>query len=194
MKLHDDNHIMLAEVVDLVDPEDLGRVRVKYVNHPKCESDFARLVPLMAGPEIGTFFRPDVGDEVLVTWEHGDRNRPYILGGLWSKVCPPPPDDGKPEENNWRFIVSRSGHVLKFDDTKGAERIEIFDKDHKLKIFFDSTGDKLELIADSGDIDVKANTGKVKVEALNVELKATANIRIEAAGEVTIKGSTVNIN
>ena len=54
-----------------------------------------RLATPMGGKDRGLFFRPEVDDEVLVAFEHGDPRRPYVLGALWSKVDPPPADDGK---------------------------------------------------------------------------------------------------
>jgi hypothetical protein len=65
---------------------------------------------------------------VLVACEQGDPRRTIVVGGLWSKTDPPPSDDGKKVDNNWRFFRSRSGHLMKFDDTSGAERIEIVER------------------------------------------------------------------
>jgi uncharacterized protein involved in type VI secretion and phage assembly len=189
------NGIVIGIVTNLEDPDGLGRICVKYPHLDEQESHWARLVTLMAGPDRGTFFRPEVGDEVLVGFERGDIRFPYILGGLWNGEDKPPADDGKTKENNWRFIRSRSGHVLKFDDTKGAETVEIIDKDEKHKIIIDCSGDKIQILCDSGDVEVKAASGNVKIEAGRaVEVKASGNMTLEASGTMTIKGSTVNIN
>src|SRR5215212_313772 len=98
------NGIVIGLVIDLKDEENIGRVKVKYPHLEDQPSDWARLASPMAGNKRGTFFRPEVGDEVLVAFEHGEPRRPYIIGALWSKVDPPPPDDGDTEKNNWRFI------------------------------------------------------------------------------------------
>ncbi len=65
-----------------------------------------------------------------------------------------------PTDNNWRFFRSRSGHLLKFDDTAGAERIEIIGKggDHKLVI--DVSGRKIEITCSSGDVAISAPAGQ----------------------------------
>jgi uncharacterized protein involved in type VI secretion and phage assembly len=188
------NGMVIALVKDLDDPDRLGRIRVTYPHQNDELSYWARLVTPMAGPDCGVFFRPEVGDEVLMGFEHGDPRRPYVLGSLWSKVDQPPPDDGKPTENNWRFIKSRSGHIVKLDDTQGAEKIEMIDKDGARKVIIDSAARKIQVICDTGDVEVQAGAGSVKVEATTVEVKATGNMTLEASGTMTIKGATVNIN
>lgn len=187
------NGIVIGVVDSLDDPDKIGRVRVKLPHLDNQTSDWARLVSLMAGNDRGTFFRPEVGDEVLVAFEHGEARRPYILGALWSSVDKAPADDGKPAENNWRQIKSRSGHIIRLDDTSGAERIEVIDKDGDRKVVIDSAGKKVQVHCQSGDVEVTAPAGNVKVNAQSIELKATT-INLEASGTFTIKGATVNIN
>jgi uncharacterized protein involved in type VI secretion and phage assembly len=188
------NGIVIGLVIDLKDEENIGRVKVRYPHLEDQPSDWARIAAPMAGGGRGAFFRPEVGDEVLVAFEHGEPRRPYIIGALWSKADPPPPDDGNAEKNNWRFIQSRSGHIILLDDTQGKEKIVIVDKDNKRKVVIDSANSKIEVICDQGDVEVKAAAGDVKVEAVNVSVKATAELKLEATGNVTIKGAMVNIN
>lgn len=140
------------------------------------------------------FFRPEVDDEVLVGFELGDVRRPYILGSLWSSEDTPPPDDGQASDNNWRFIKSRNGHIVKLDDTDGQEKIEIIGSDGERQIVFDIAGRKIQITCDSGDIEVSAPSGSVKVDATTVEIKASGDMTLEATGTMTISGSTVNIN
>lgn len=189
-----ENGIVIGIVTDLDDPERLGRVRVRFPHLNDEPSYWARLVTLMAGPDRGAFFRPEVGDEVLVAFEHGDPRRPYVLGALWSKTDTPPPDDGQPTQNNWRFIKSRSGHIIKLDDTPGGERIEIVDRDGSRKVIIDTAAQKIQVICETGDVEVSAGAGSVKVEAVTVEIKASGSMTLEASGTLTIKGATVNIN
>ena len=188
------NGIVIGIVTDLNDPERLGRVRVKYPYLEDQVSDWARLVTQMAGADRGMFFRPEVEDEVLVAFELGDVRRPYILGSLWSATDTPPKDDGQPVENNWRFIKSRNGHLVKLDDTQGKEKIEIIGSDGQRQIVFDIAAQKIQVTCDTGDVEVSAAAGKVKVDALTVEVKASGNMTLEATGTMTIKGATVNIN
>ena len=194
MQEQKENGIVVGIVTDLDDPDRLGRVKVKYPHLGDQESNWAKLVSPMAGPDRGLFFRPEVNDEVLVVWEHGESRTPSILGAVWNKVDTPPSDDGQPSQNNWRFIKSRSGHIIKLDDTQGAERIEITDKDGSRKVIIDSAGQRIQVICDTGDIEVSAAAGNVKVEAATIELKASGNMTLEATGTMTIAGKPVNIN
>jgi uncharacterized protein involved in type VI secretion and phage assembly len=188
------NGLVIGTVVDLDDPERIGRIKVQYPHLNDEQSDWARLVTPMAGNDRGCFFRPEKGDEVLVAFEHGEPRRPHIVGSLWSTVDKPPADDGQPTDNNWRFIKSRSGHVIKLDDTQGKEKIEFIDKDQQRRVVIDSANRKIQVICDQGDVEITAKAGSVKVEAMTVEVKASANMTLEATGTMTIKGATVNIN
>lgn len=189
-----ENGIVIGIVEDLDDQEDLGRVRVKFPHLNGEISNWARIATPFGGKDRGLFLRPEREDEVLVAFEHGDPRAPYIVGSLWSKPDPPPGDDGKRVDNNWRFLRSRSGHLLKFDDTNGSERVEIVGKDAKHKIVIDVSGGKIEISCSSGDIALSAPSGKVSIEAQTVEIKSTQATKVEASGNLTLSGSQVAIN
>jgi uncharacterized protein involved in type VI secretion and phage assembly len=180
-----DNGLVVGVVDDLDDPEGLGRVRVKLPHLDNEMSDWAPLVSPMGGKDRGMAFRPEREDTVLVAFEMGDPGRPYVLGAFWSKPSPPP-DLGDPAaKNNWRVIRSRSGHVIRLDDTAGSERIEIIDAKERLKIVVDTA---------AGEIAVTADGGTIRVEASTVKVSATADAEISASGKLTLKGQTVEIN
>ena len=189
-----ENGIVIGIVESLDDEENLGRIKVKYPHLNGQVSEWARLATPMGGKDRGLFFRPGKDDEVLVAHELGEYTRPYIVGSLWSKVDPPPSDDGKKVDNNWRFFRSRAGHLLKFDDTSGSERIEIVGStgDHAMTI--DVSGKKIEIRCKSGDVTVTAPQGTVTLDAKTVAIKASSTMSLEATGALTIKGQTVAIN
>jgi uncharacterized protein involved in type VI secretion and phage assembly len=186
--------LLVGVVTDLNDPEKLGRVRVTYPELGNVQSDWAGLATLMAGRNRGSVFRPEKGDEVIVGFLQGDMRAPYVLGGVWNKPDPPPADDGNQVANNWRFITSRSGHVLRFDDTPGAERIDLIDKDGKLHVTLDSANHKITVKADQGDVEVDAPQGSVSVTGKTISLHATTTLSITADAGLTINGRTVDIN
>ena len=85
------NGMVTALVTNLQDPEDRGRVKVKYPwLSDSIESDWIRIAVPMAGSGRGTMVLPEVNDEVLIGFEHGDIHHPYIVGFLWSNVDKPP--------------------------------------------------------------------------------------------------------
>jgi uncharacterized protein involved in type VI secretion and phage assembly len=185
--------IAVGVVSNNQDPDGGARVKVTFPwLSDEEESHWARVASFMAGAERGAYFLPEVGDEVLVAFEHGDVSRPYVIGVLWNGQDPPPAanDDG---ENNLRVIKSRSGHLIKLDDTKGSEKIEIIDKGGENAVTWDTGSNKITVAAGQ-DIEVKAGSGKILLEATSIEIKASGEATIEASGTLTLKGATVNIN
>lgn len=185
-------NLLVGLVFDLDDPDRLGRVRVTFPELGDVKSDWAPLVTLMAGGRRGTLFRPEPGDEVLVGFLQGDMRAPYVLGGVWSKPEPPPPDDGKQTENNWRSITSRSGHVLRFDDTGGNERIEVIDSAGQRRVVLDKR--KITVAADTGDVEVSAPAGSITLSAKDIRLHATGSLSLSGDTGVKVEGLTVDIN
>lgn len=186
--------LVAAVVDDLDDPQGLGRVRVKFPHLDEELSNWARLVSAGAGHDRGNFFRPERGDEVIVAFEHDDPRRPYVLGGVWS-VPDPPPADKKAVDNDLRQIVTRSGHIVRFDDGKGAERIEIIASGGDQEIVLDTTGKRIEVTAKQGNIVVEASSGDVTVKCSgSLKVSAGGDIEIKATGSLKLSGSTVDIN
>ena len=120
---------MAGVVTDNRDPDGLARVRVRLPWYGEGATSFwARLAVPMAGDGRGTYFLPEVDDEVLVIAEAGDPSHLYVIGSLWNGKAGPPVtnDDGK---NNERLIHSRSGHRLRFVDDEAAPEIDLELKD-----------------------------------------------------------------
>jgi uncharacterized protein involved in type VI secretion and phage assembly len=193
--------VVVGIVTNNQDPDKLGRVKVKIPRlSADDESQWARVATFMAGKNRGAFFLPEVDDEVLVAFEHGDMALPYVIGALWNGLDEPPEtnDDGK---NNIRVITSRSGSVIRLDDTDGDEKIEIIDKEKKNGITI-STKDNTITVKTEKDLVISAPNGKVTIEAKDLDIKtnasvtvkASGNANVEASGTMTIKGATVNIN
>jgi len=193
--------VVIGIVTNNRDPKKLGRVKVKFPwLSDKDESNWARIATLMAGNRQGTYFLPEVNDEVLVAFERGDVHFPYILGALWNgKDKPPTPnDDGK---NNVRVIQSRSGHRIRLNDENGKEKIEIIDKSGKNSLVFDTEKNAIA-ITSSQDITLFASQGTLKLEAKTIELKSAADTKIEsgaamnlnASATMNLKGATINLN
>lgn len=193
--------VTIAVVTNNQDPDKLGRVKVRFPwLSDEDESHWARVLSPMAGKERGFYFLPEVDDEVLVAFEHGLVEFPYILGALWNGQDKPPEanDDGK---NNKRTIKSRSGHVIRLDDTNGEEKIEIIDRSQKNSIIISTKDNKITITADA-DITIQSNNGKLKLSGKGVEITSQAEVKVEASqnmdlkasSQLNIKGGMVNIN
>lgn len=192
--------LVVGIVTNNQDPDGLGRVKVKFPwLSDSEESHWARIAVLMAGADRGTYFLPEVDDEVLVGFEHGDLRLPYVIGALWNGQDAPPADNGD-GKNNVRVIKSRSGHVIKLNDEDGKETIEIIDKSEKNSIVIDTKENTITVTADK-DIVLKAK-GTIKLDGEKIELKSSGDTKIEsgagmdvkASGTLNVKGATVNIN
>ena len=196
--------IVLGIVTNNKDPEKLGRVKVKFPwLSDNDESRWARVITLMASKDYGTFFLPEVGDEVAISFDRGKIDYPYILGSLWNGENKPPVDnsDGK---NHVRKIKTRGGHEIIFDDgddgkieinsksghkislsdAKAKEKIEIKDKTGKNTILLDSTKNQIDISSEM----------KLKLKSKMIEIEAEGKLSIESKGDLSIKGTLVKIN
>jgi uncharacterized protein involved in type VI secretion and phage assembly len=208
--------VVVAIVTNNQDTEEQGRVKIKFpFMGDEAGEAWVRLATLMGGSDRGVVFYPEVGDEVLVVFEQGNINHPYIIGSLWNGQ-EKPPEKNSDGENNIKMIKTRSGHVIKLDDTDGSEKIEIIDKTEGNKISIDSANNKITIVS-AGNIEFLASDGKILIDAKEIEIKIKSSIKIEtkdleitpsgtakieASGQMdlktsaamNIKGSTVNIN
>jgi uncharacterized protein involved in type VI secretion and phage assembly len=193
--------VMVGVVTNNQDPDGMGRVKVRFPwLSAEDESFWARVAVPMAGNDRGIYFFPEVEDEVLVAFEHGDPRFPYVLGALWNGKDAPPAknDDGK---NNLRVIKSRSGHIIRLSDEDGKEKIEIIDKSKKNSVVMDTASNTITITTDK-DITLSASKGTIKLNAKNIEITSSADTKIEAkaginvkaSATLTIKGQAVNIN
>ncbi len=193
--------VAIGTVSNINDPDGLGRVKVLLPwMADAVESDWARVATPMAGPERGIYFLPDVNDEVLVAFEHGNPDMPYVLGGLWNGKDKPPVSDQE-SKNDVRMIKSRGGSTIKFSDVKDDAQIQIVDSSGKNMIVIRASDNSITITAD-GDITVKTEKGKLTLSGNSVEVTAKSGVKVEASeavdvkatGQLTLKGSVVNIN
>ncbi len=199
--------VVVGIVTDNQDRQGMARVKVRFPwRDDQDNSYWARIASLMGGKDRGTYFLPEVDDEVLVAFDHGDVHHPYIVGALWNGEDSPPEtnSDGK---NDIRKIKSRSGHEIIFNDDNetGGEKLEIrTNAGHKILLDDSSGGEKIEITDKSGSnavaidsvqnaISVKSGM-KVSIESQMIEIKAGGMMNIEASGTLTLKGAVVMIN
>ncbi|MCB9762647.1 MAG: phage baseplate assembly protein V [Alphaproteobacteria bacterium] len=203
-----------AVVTDNVDPAKLGRVKVKFVTLPgtnggdePMESYWARLVMPMAGQERGWMTIPEIGDEVIVSFMHGDIQNAIVMGAVYNGVDTPPYAN-EDEENNLRVFQSRSGHRVTFDDTAGEERVELISHNEEIKVIWDAK-EKTISVYSGKDIIIEAKETismkckdfilgadkSVSVEAgQTMDLKAGQSMTGDGGSQMTLKAGTININ
>lgn len=183
-----------ALVVDLQDPDSQGRVKIRLPWSPDSEGQvyevWARVAVLMAGNNRGTWFIPDVNDEVLIAFEGGNPRRPYVLGGLWNGSDAPP--EQMDSNNNLKTILSREGVRMTMDDTSGSVKLRletpagrsvILDDGQNSITVEDALGNSITL--DSQGITITASA-KVTVNAATVDV--TAGMVQVNAGMSTFSG------
>jgi uncharacterized protein involved in type VI secretion and phage assembly len=167
-----------AIVTDIVDPDRLGRIQVKFPTLGEAGKDvraWATLITPYADDDQGFEFLPSVSTQVVVVFEAGDPRRPYILGACWNgkESLPEAPEPA----NNKRLIRTRSG-LIEFDDTTDAPKITISIRRHTF-------------VLDDG-------VGEVRISHSNgctIKFDNSGEVTITAQGGVTINApSGVNIN
>ncbi|MCP4570182.1 MAG: type VI secretion system tip protein VgrG [FCB group bacterium] len=162
-----ESHLQSAVVVNNVDPDGLGRVKVKFPWNDSDETPWLRIAVPHAGQDRGWSSLPEIDDEVLVGYEQGSPDLPIVIGALYNKDNKPHPDTGD-DENNIKMFMTRCGHKIVLDDTDGEEKISIITKDDKNAVVMD-------------------------VAAPSISIKSEGDIGIEAKGDLSLKGANVNI-
>jgi hypothetical protein len=180
---------VIALVVDVEDPEQLGRIKVKF---PWLAADgtttaWAPIVRPLAGSDRGFYYTPEVDDEAVVAFQFGDFNHPIVLGFLHNGVDKPPTTG---IDTNVRRLRTVSGHQLEFDDRSDSESVRLTSR----------SGHQLELHDDSGYVEVRTTGGqKIRMDDMpgRIELSTPggttvtmddvpSSIRLTTAGGVTL--------
>jgi phage protein D len=187
--------VVVGLVSNNQDPLGVGRIRVKFPwLSDSDESAWAPMATPMTGNGRGFQYTPEIDDEVLVAFEHGDINRPYVIGCLWNGVDIPPlsPSDavGGNGVVNKRIIKSRSGHIILLDDTQGTETISIIDKTGSNMIVIHSQDNSMEIKV-QGNLTIEAQ-GSVKISGMaGVEVSSQATMSIKGTAGTTIEGTAM---
>ena len=165
---------------------------------------------------------PEVGDEVLVGFDQGDFDSPYVLGGLYNGKDEPAPSPYELVDRNSgqvvaRRLVSRTGHRLELVEAAGKQDVvRLVTGDDKYSLELDKKGTKVTvhsdgtvLIEGNQGVTIDAKTGPLEFKGGTVSIKATGSLKVEgatvavsgqgaseltASGTVTVRGALVKIN
>jgi uncharacterized protein involved in type VI secretion and phage assembly len=199
------NSVVVGKVTQNKDPDKRGRVRVTY---PALSGDnegwWARVVAPSAGKDRGLMMLPQVGDEVLIAFEHDDVHFPYVIGSLWNGKGTP----GDLAQHDGSFVLQSD----KFMNVKSKDSISIkSDKDLTIEIggaISEKSKQDIKLETSDGSISGKASkdftvetsSGEVKIKGGtsvklesggSLEIKANGMLKIEASGTVQISGAQI---
>lgn len=191
------------------DPDEKGRVKVKFPwMADDVESNWARVAAPMAGPDRGFFCIPEVDDEVVVGFEHGDVNFPYVVGSLWngSDAMPIAPGTAmNGSEVNQRIFRTRIGHRLVFDDVGGKGEITLVDSSDTYQMKLDAANENLVVSAGEhvitldkagNQISIKSpgkiiieSTEDTEINCMNFKVTAKSGLEMKANAQLKLEGS-----
>jgi phage protein D len=162
--------VLVGNVTRSGDPGPPGQVEIQI----PALSDYplphwAYVATPMAGPGAGMYFLPASGDTVLVAFEHGDVNRPYVVGSLWQGEDLPP--EAKPLPGQRKVIKTKSGLEVVFDETQGKERLVLRNQKGS-SIIMDAVSGEITIEA-KGNLELKSKEGDINLTAANVKVKVT---------------------
>jgi uncharacterized protein involved in type VI secretion and phage assembly len=168
-----------AIVTDIVDPDSLGRIEVKFPWLGSSGADvraWATLCTPYADDDQGIEILPAVDSQVVIAFEAGDLRRPYIIGACWNGKEKLPEDPATP--NNKRLWKTRAGSLLEFDDTDGAPKVTLSMKSGHM-VVMDDGAQEVKIVHSNGSI---------------ITLNAAGQIQIQANATVEVTASALNVH
>src|SRR5579859_2054807 len=166
--------VVTGVVKNVEDPDQQGRVQISlpYLGGQN-DSTWAPVATLMSGGSRGSWFMPEVGDEVLVAFNQEDVQHPYIIGFLWNGQDKPPASDISTKVRRLRTV---SGHQIDFDDIDGEEKIKITTKGGHQILMDDTPG--------TGNVTISTNGGQtIKMDdtagATGVSISTAAGQKVQ---------------
>src|SRR4051812_43340716 len=199
--------VTVGVVTNNRDPDHNGRVKLKLPTvSVTAETTWAPVLTPVASPGSGLHLLPAVDDAVLVAFEHGDINRPFVLGSFWGgRAAPPETDD---DADTQQVLRSRSGHVIRLDDRNGQERVQIVDSSGNNKITIESAKNSITIHANGpisltadGDLELSAG-GALKLSGQRVTVESETELgfsggqrtQLQAKGQLILRGATIDVN
>lgn len=180
--------VLVALVTDIKDPDNQGRVQITLPWSPDANGQryegWARLATMFGGNNRGSWFVPDVDDEVLVCFEHGDPRRPYVIGGLWNGRDQPPESMDGAGNNYKKVLRSRNGVKITLDDQDGREQL----------LLETPGGQSFTLKDGPGAVEIEDSNGNsVKLEMSGITVTAAAKVTVNAS-QVAVSAGMVTVD
>ncbi|MBW1296415.1 type VI secretion system Vgr family protein [Aquimarina litoralis] len=197
----------IAIVKENADPDKLGRIKVQFFWQKVTGemTPWLRIMTPHAGGEKGFHFIPEKDEEVIIGFEGGNAERPFVMGAMYTGNGKP--DEGwETAENDIKAIRTRGGHTISFSDQDGGESISITDKngnsivldtvDKSIAISApDSISISSKKVSISGSSSVSVNGSKVKIGGKAVVIDGANSTNVSSDDKVVLTGKTaVNVN
>ncbi|TPN82967.1 type VI secretion system Vgr family protein [Aquimarina algicola] len=163
------SEIQIATVVENNDPEGLSRIKVQFPWQQESgqTTPWLRMMTPHAGADKGFHFIPEIGEEVVVNFENGNAERPFVAGALYHGTANA--SGWQSDANNIKAIKTRTGHTVELNDTEGEESITITDKNSNI-IRIDTVNNSIEVSASE----------HITFNAKNIEINASEEVKINA--------------
>ena len=170
--------VMVGKVINLLDPLALGRVQVQLPSIDSLDlSPWARVAVPMAGIAHGFYFIPNINDEVLVAFEHGEVDAPYIVGSLWNAMAPPPMPSPIPQIRMIRTLV---GNTIMFTEVPPSITIQ--------------TPSMQTIVMSPAGIQVQTGASIINMTPDGITITGTPNLNLVASAALNINAPNVTIN
>ena len=207
--------LLYGKVLDNADPDNMGRVKVLLETlGDAVETNWIPVLSLYASSECGAFFLPEIDDQVVVGFIADNPGQGIVIGGVWSDSQTPPEtgentgsDLNKDGENNLRFIKSRSGNMIIFDDKDGEEKLQILASGAQTRFEYLAQDEVLNIETDvdlklisKGKLSIEAETGEfkfskgLKIEAGGISIESSKAVKAVASQDMAIEGSMIKLN
>jgi hypothetical protein len=192
--------VVTGKVINLLDPMSLGRVQVQLPFIDSIDlSPWARIALPMAGYGHGSYFIPNIGDEVLVAFEHGDVSSPYIIGSLWNAMAPPPLLSPIPQIRANRTLA---GNQVVFSEIPPTVTIQNGPTPFGVlptppsptgphqTVTLKPAG--VQIFATS--VQIVSGTNVINMTPDGITISSSKNLNLIASGIINMAGSAININ
>lgn len=179
-----------AKVKDNEDPNNLGRIRVQFDWQAQLADDmmtpWLRMAQPYAGGGKGFSFIPEIDEEVMIDFEGGNAERPYVKGTLYNGVGDPDsawlPNNNS--SNQIKAIRTRNGHTIEIHDEGNDGYIRIYDNEKENYILTFSTDEKLIKLESTGNIELYAKNDIIMHAGHDINASADNDIFIAASHDM----------
>ncbi len=184
--------VAVGRVINVVDPMTLGRVQVQLPFIDSLDlSPWARVAVPMAGFGHGQYFIPNLMDEVLVAFEHGDINAPYIIGSLWNATAPPPLPSPLPQIRTIRTLV---GNQIVFTEAPPTVTIQSGPTPPVTIPAPPTPAGPPTIILSPTGVQIIFGLNIINMTPDGITITGTPNLNLVATAAITITAPTVTIN